>query len=69
MSRYTIRQKLKILLWKLFPDETCPICGNNKSFAHGFENWNRRYYCIKCGLFVDKLPKRIQKLIAGETEC
>jgi len=50
-----VKAKIKVFLWYLglLPREICPICGNDKSFAHGFEDWNRRYYCPKCGLFWD----------------
>ena len=50
-----VKAKIKVFLWYLglLPMEICPICGNDKSFAHDFEDWNRRYYYPKCGLFGD----------------
>ena len=50
-----IKNKIKVFLWYigLLPEEICPVCGNDESFAHGFEDHNRRYYCPKCGLFED----------------
>jgi len=29
-------------------DNKCPVCGS-KPFKHGFENYNRRYFCNCCG--------------------
>jgi len=48
------KKKWRIFLWRigLLPKEICPICGNDKSFAHG-EDQNRYCYCPKCGLFGD----------------
>ena len=55
------KRKWRIFLWKigLLPEEICPICGNDKTFKHGFKDWNRR----KCGLFVDDLPEKIKKIV------
>jgi len=49
------KRRWRIFLWYigLLPEDVCPICGNDKSFVHGYEGHNRRHYCPKCGLFWD----------------
>lgn len=61
------KEKRRVQLWYLgwLPEEVCPICDNDKSFEHGFEDWNRHYYCTECGLFVNDLPEEMRKIVRG----